>query len=104
MNNGWISVDDRLPENMKHVLAFYYNEYGKGRKVIAEYIHHKTVESCDYYSEETEGDEYYDEENDKYWVNSGWHEQLDNWDYSGVPVVNGKVIYWMTLPESPKVN
>lgn len=96
---GWISVEDRLPECQQRVLAYYSNEFGKKRIELACYIPPKTVKSEDYLSDEAEGCEWYDEENDCYWVNEGWFE--DSWEADTNWAITVPITHWMPLPKTP---
>jgi hypothetical protein len=97
----WISVEDRLPESRKKVLAVYKNTHGNTRRICAEYIAPRTELCEDYYAYE-EWDGEYDEENDCYWVIAGWRERVENWDYMSCGVCEGEITHWMPLPEPPK--
>ena len=98
----WISVDDRLPESQKDVLAYYVNKYGEGKTVKAEYVASFSALACDFYDEESDYESDYSEIEDAYYVKEGWHERVENWKYSGCEIVEGQVTHWMPLPEPPK--
>lgn len=95
----WISVDERLPESGKTVLATYLNRLGKRRRIRAQYIAPKTREqNVDY--DELDGE--YDEATDKYYWETGWYECIDNWGgYSHVAVCEGDVTHWTLMPDAP---
>lgn len=95
-NSGWISVEDKLPDF--ECLAFYTNERGKGRIIVAHYIEkHKEVAD----TEDTEWLDY-DETTDEYYYPAGWYENIDNWpDYSFIKVNEGIITHWRPLPSMP---
>lgn len=96
---NWINVNEQMPEAGKKVIATYLNSYGKKRTIIASWVPRWTEQ--DYGDEETASE--YNEEKDTYFLKEGWYEQLDNWgDYTSCFVHEGKIAYWMPLPESPK--
>jgi len=98
---GWISVEDRLPESERAVLAFYLNRHGKGRRVRAEYIAAKTKSADDGWDSDEPAD--YDEQADEYFWPAGWYEVMDNWDdLTHMVIHEGEVTHWMPLPAPPK--
>lgn len=98
----WISVKDRAPEARKKVIAFYRNNQGKGREVMAEYIPRFTVLVKDYFDQDAEGGTEWDEAGEHEYVTESWHEIVDNWgDFSGCEIVEGEVTHWQPLPEPP---
>lgn len=97
---GWISVNERLPECGKKVLATYKNEYGKDRTICAMYAERHKIES----TSNEDCDDEYSEELDNYFIKEGWYEVIENWpDYSSVVVHEGVVTHWMPLPDAPEV-
>ena len=97
---GWISVEDRLPESERAVLAFYLNSHGKGRRVRAEYIAAKTKSADDGWDSDEPAD--YDEQADEYFWPAGWYEVMDNWDdLTHMVIHEGEVTHWMPLPAPP---
>ncbi|MBY0011477.1 DUF551 domain-containing protein [Paenibacillus typhae] len=96
MGQGWISVDEKLPETQARVLVSFLNESGKRWTTCAEYIAPKTVLEEDYMDEQyTDGGEY-DEDKDCYWTTSGWYES--NYEPETNWRLNCKVTHWMPLP------
>lgn len=97
VSTSWTPVGTRLPEPGVTVLACYVNRAGQMRRVRAQWIAAKTIESgCD--SEIGE----YDEEADTFYDPEGWYERIDNWgDYTAVAVCEGDVTHWMPLPACP---
>ena len=91
-------MSERMPHSGAVVLAAYRNERGEWRRIRAQWIEAKTLESgCD--SEIGE----YDEETDTYYDPEGWYERINNWcDYTHIAVYEGVVTHWMPLPEPPK--
>lgn len=100
--SGWNSVEDRLPESGRHVLAYYTNSLAKGRRIRAEYVAPKSREvDADYADPDTQCVKY-DEESDSFYLIAGWYELIDNWDeYTSIAVVEGEVTHWTPLPAAP---
>ena len=93
------NIDD-LPEHGKKVIAFYKNRsYQKSRKVMAQFFERYKEECrCD-----DECDCEYSETKDAYYYRDGWYEIVDNWpEWSFIPIIEGDVTHWTTLPEDPK--
>lgn len=92
----WIKASDRMPETGKKVFAFYLNEIGKPRKIMAFYTPRFTMEQDEDPNEATE----YCEDKDAYYLKEGWYEdnEFDECHWK----VDGKITHWMPLPESPK--
>jgi Protein of unknown function (DUF551) len=96
---AWISVGERLPKSGQTVLACYTNAAGMVRRIRAEWVAAKTIES----DAESEIGEY-DEATDAYYDPEGWYEKIDNWgEYSSVAVVEGAITHWMPLPAAPEL-
>ncbi len=98
--NRWIMVEEDVPKNLKRVLVIYYNDLGKKRTTVAEYVRDRTVLAEDYLSDDCPEEFYsseYDEEKDCYWTPFGWYEST----YCGEMnlQISEKVICWMTIPE-----
>ena len=96
----WISVEDRLPESGRNVLATYTNRFGKRRIIVGC--------RCDRWKHEAPCDDEcaseYSEEEDEYFLLEGWYEQQDNLDYyASIYVHEGEVTHWMPLPEPPEL-
>ena len=93
----WILVSERMPDTGKKVLAYYKNDNGLGRRVRAEWVKAKTVES----SRDSDCGEY-DDDTDTFYDPEGWYEKIDNWcDYTGV-LISHEVTYWIPLPKGPE--
>lgn len=94
---AWVPVAERMPKSGVTVLACYTNRYGNVRRIRAEWVAAKTIES--------DGDceiGEYDEATDCCYDPEGWYEKIDNWDdYSSVVVNEGEVTHWMALPAPP---
>jgi hypothetical protein len=92
--NKWISVKDRLPEPGVKVIAYFLNEFGKHRRIMAMYAPPKTVEA------ETD-DEWcdYDEKTDNYYIPCGWyeHNEFDETHWG----IDNNITHWMPLPKPP---
>lgn len=91
---NWISVKDRLPGTGVKVIAYFINELGKDRRIMAFHCPIFTIEA----EADCECDEYC-EANDTYYLKPGWYEQneFDDFYYSVVATVT----HWMPLPEPP---
>ena len=102
----WISVDERMPESEKPVLAVVQTNSSPvfKRITVLEHINAHEVNTEDNFDwHEYEGDTEYDAENDCYWIPECWYEvnvvddnpnwMLDDW---------WRVTHWMPLPEAPK--
>jgi len=95
MITSWISVEKELPTG--NCLAFYKNWAGNERIVRAFYARQYEIEqppNAEYQE--------YNEITDEYYLPSGWHECIDNWEeYSSIFIHEGTVTHWMPLPEYP---
>jgi hypothetical protein len=87
-----------MPPSGQTVLAFYKNSAGKDRRIRAEWIAAKTVESS---SMSDIGE--YDEAADTYFDPEGWYEQIDNWEEYTAIMVTYNITHWMPLPAAPAV-
>lgn len=100
LEREWVSIEDRLPENSKLVIATYINSCGNRRTIAGYYLYKYANESN---GEDDSSDEYC-EDDETYYYCEGWYEQQDNWnDYAFINVHEGKVTHWQNKPESPKV-
>ena len=97
----WIPCSERLPDTSRKVIAYYKNEYGKDRQVMAFHAGKFDVESG---SDDEHTD--YCERGDTYYLPEGWHEVIENWDdYSSV-AISCEITHWKercAYPEAPKV-
>lgn len=103
--NGWISVNDRMPESKTRVLVAVKTRNGKHAVLIACHVNAREVDSEDYEWQDAEIDWDYDEENDIYWVPECWYEGNfveDNTSWVIDEYADGIVTHWMPLPEPPK--
>ena len=97
----WIPVTERLPESETHVLAACRTLFSNcGYICDAFYAAPKSIEVSCYDACECETE--YDEEEDKYFLVSGWYEVIKNWDDYNSIAIEDKVTHWMPLPEPPK--
>ena len=97
----WNDLETIKPNNRQIVLIVCLNSYGKHYITLAEYVSHKSTKSEDFLSEDCEpGDvDWYDEENDCYWVNEGFFEYQYSADMNWR--VSDKVLFWMPKPLLP---
>lgn len=95
----WRSEAEEKPTGK--CVAFYVNECGKARTIMARYHKAKTVETSGEYDDVAD----YDEATDTYYLNEGWWEQVENggdditeWF---VPDGANKITHWTPLPALP---
>lgn len=97
----WISVDDKLPQNLQRVLVATETDEGEQKITVAQYVAPRSVLSRDYIEYDWMLSEY-DEELDEYFAPSGFYENnyysLENY------YIDDKVTHWMPLPNPPKMN
>lgn len=103
--HGWISVDDRLPENEVDVLICAQRRYYKGGTIpvvsTAFYTDGKmNTEESGYNWDLDNVDMEYDEEADAYIVPEGWWESVRYGEEFSA--VDDFVTHWMPLPKPPK--
>ena len=95
--DGWVSVEDRLPESDVSIIAFGINSYGKQRILRAFYAEELTVEQYD--ADDMDWLDY-DEKLDRYCIPKGWYERNEfeetNWK------IDFPVTHWRELPPPPK--
>lgn len=97
----WISVDERLPDNI--CLAVYQPHFRghKPRVIRAVYFKQYQVRASGEDGEDTE----YNDADDEEYIKPGWYERIDNWgDFSSVAVCEGEVTHWMPLPQAPRID
>ena len=95
-----VPVSERLPGPNTKVLAYYFNELGKGRTICAVWVPAKTRVSDSDIDEDLEFE--YDYETDQFYWPEGWYETIENWEEFGyLKVYEGKVAYWQPLPKWP---
>lgn len=92
----WTPITERMPEPGVPVIALVNpNEYGKKRRIRAQWAPSKTLEQ----DWDAEGG-IYDEETDKYYCEEGWYETNEfeevHW------AVSGTVTHWQPLPAYPE--
>lgn len=94
--NEWTKIKTKkdLPEPGVKVIAYFKNEYGKHRRIMAMYVPSLTIEA------ESE-DEYldYNEMTDIYFLPRGWyeHNEFDERHW----FVDGNITHWMPKPPVP---
>lgn len=103
----WIPVEERLPENQERVDVYYFNELGKIRVTVAEYVPAETMLAEDYLSDDCPEEFYskdYDKENDCYWTPEGWYESTYHGEINWY--LSEKIIGWKSIilptPTLPK--
>lgn len=97
MENEWVSVKERLPENNVHVLLAC--KCGIGSYVCDGFHTEKYSTPTEFY-EDIDAD--YNEETDEYYFPEGWWEVIKNWDDYSCVSIEDTVTHWMPLPEPPK--
>lgn len=97
----WIPVTERLPDDNREVEITCEIRRFDGKKYRytchASYVHRYSIESTDHCNWDF-CDEY-NEEEDKYYVLSGWYERVHNWDDYSYCAIEDFVIAWRELPE-----
>ncbi len=95
----WISVEDRLPEGNKKVIAFYLNQSNKARRIMAQY----TIKNTELSNMDDGANDEYNEDEDAYYIKEGWYECIENWpDWNSIVAEDGEITHWQPLPEPPK--
>ena len=101
----WIKVCDQMPEHDKTVLLVIEQYCVYLDKLIRRVIRGCHIDGHKLDSSEWDDweDTTYDEDDDIYYVNARWFENVDNNDtYTHIPVEDEwKVTHWMPLPELP---
>lgn len=100
----WISVEDRLPESEKIVLAAAKDKtFGYHHILMVAHIGCHEFSTEEYGWRDYEGDTEYDEENDCFWIPECWYE-VNSVEDNGNWIIDSDyvVTHWMPLPEPPK--
>lgn len=102
IQNGWISVKERLPEAGVYVLvACKVKMIGGGEKhYICNAFHTSKFSYIAKACDDIDCD--YNEENDEYYFPEGWWEVIKNWEDYECVAIQDEVTHWMPLPEPPK--
>ena len=99
----WIDIKSEKPKNLQKVLVYFYNELGKSRITIAEYVESETVNVEDFLdldcSESFAESGGYDEEGDFYWAPGGFYEYRHETDINYY--LTERVLGWMPLLKAP---
>ena len=104
VGSKWISVEDRLPESEKIVLASAKNKtFGYHHVLMVAHIGYHEFSTEEHGWRDYEGDTEYDEENDCFWVPECWYE-VNSVEDNGNWIIDSDyvVTHWMPLPEPPK--
>ena len=94
--SGWISVDERLPNNQQRVLIAYECHHRKRAVTMGWHVKAKSIESSYF---ESEVDDEYDEETDCYYLKEQWVDESRESEYH-YPIY--RVSHWMPLPKPPE--
>jgi hypothetical protein len=97
---GWISVDERFPDTSRKVIAYYKNELGKDRQVMAFYAKKYEIESESNDGSGCESD--YSEEKDAFFIPKGWYEKIENWDDYSSLRIESAVTNWKERSPAPE--
>ena len=105
-SEGWISVEDRLPENEQDVIICakrrHYSDPNRFISIVSKAFHtdgkHNTEHSA-YIWESDYLDMRYDEKNDAYLIPEGWWESVEYGEEFNA--VSDFVTHWMPMPEPP---
>jgi hypothetical protein len=97
----WIPVVQRMPEPGCKVLAFFKNELGNGRRVLAHFTPARTERADDFdYNEWDAPEDWFDmDESGTSWIPEGWYE--DSETQETCPKLHNPVTHWALLPDSP---
>ena len=106
-SEGWISVEDRLPENEQDVIICakrrHYSDPNRFISIVAKAFHtdgkHNTEHSA-YIWESDYLDMRYDEKNDAYLIPEGWWESVEYGEEFNA--VSDFVTHWMPMPWPPQ--
>ena len=94
---GWVAVEDRLPEDGRRVLAVWGDRYGTHRSVVS-HLAARTEEADGDYGGDDEWLDY-DAEADTYWLPEGWYEApIETEEWRNID----NVTHWRDLPALPK--
>ena len=96
---GWISVEERMPGPGVIVLAFFRNSYGKGRVVRAHHAPKHTIEAG-HWDEDAETDN----TDDGSFEPEGWYEDPAVGETLSFisPQSDGAVSHWRPMPAAPQ--
>ena len=105
LTNGWISVNEGLPEINKDVQVTFreFREWNKKYRhgiCKAIYIAKHSIKSEDMGWTECETVEEYDEVEDTCYIKDGWYEVIENWNEYTHAYINCEVTAWQPLPSA----
>lgn len=96
----WVLCSERMPPVGRKVLAFFKNELGRGRRVLARFVPARTdcADNYDYWN--NVDDDWFDtDESGTSWIPEGWYEESETQE--NCPMICCPVTHWMQLPEAP---
>lgn len=97
-SDSWISCDERLPENGVKVLAYFKNQLGNGRRVLAHYTRQWAMVAEGF--DDDMSDDWYDtDESGTSYIPEGWYEECYTQD--ACRQLDDEITHWHMLPKGP---
>lgn len=98
-SDSWVACTDRLPENGVTVLAFFKNELGKRRRVLAYYTRQWATVAEGF--DDDAPDDWYDvDESGTSHIPEGWYEVCYSQNVD--QYMHEEITHWQPLPEGPR--